>query len=100
MPGAARIRVSLTVRLPKKRRRIDWELSTSTRHLTVLRYRTLLPFGGLRKLTFGGNVTLGADETRLFLSARPSRLLRPGTGSDTVEAHGAVPFVEARLWQK
>jgi hypothetical protein len=94
--GTLRFRISLTVELPKRRRRIDWELSTPTRHLAVLRYRTFLPFGGLRRLTFAGTVTLGADETRLLVSARPSRLLRPGATADEVETHGAVPFVEAR----
>jgi hypothetical protein len=98
--GTARIGISLTVQLPKRRRRIDWELSTPTRHLTVLRYRTLLPFGGPRKLTFRGNVTLGADEHLLLVRARPSRLLRPGAPPDAVEAHGAIPFVQARIWRK
>jgi hypothetical protein len=95
--GAARLRISFTIELPKRRRRIDWELSTPTRHLAVLRYRTLLPFGGLRKLRFAGSITLGEDETRLLLSARPSRFLRAGATADEVEAHGAVPFVGARL---
>jgi hypothetical protein len=91
--GAVRFRISLTVELPKRRRRIDWELSTPTRHLAVLRYRTLLPFGGLRGLTFAGSVTLGEGETRLLLSARPSRFLRAGATDDEVETHGPVPFV-------
>ena len=99
-PGAIRIGISLTVRLPKKRRRIDWELSTPTRHLAVLRYRTILPFGGLRRLTFAGTVTLAPDETVLLVSARPSRFLRPGASADAVETYGAVPFVDARLWRR
>jgi hypothetical protein len=98
--GTARIGISLTVRLPKRRRRIDWELSTPTRHLAVLRHRSLLPFGGQRKLTFGGNVTLGADENLLLVRARPSRLLRSGASPDAVEAHGAIPFTQARIWRK
>jgi hypothetical protein len=51
-------------------------------------------------LTFGGNVTLGADENLLLVRARPSRLLRSGASPDAVEAHGAIPFTQARIWRK
>lgn len=91
-PSAASLEVKLAVRVPGRSRRVDWELSAGGRHVATLRYRKLLPWPGVKTLTFRGRCALDRDQDKLTLAARPSRYLRSGSSVADIERFGALPF--------
>lgn len=93
--GLAEIVIDAT--LPATRRRIDWELATSERHLAVLRHRNLFGRSSRRSLSFVVELPpLEAAET-LTITARPTRLLRGASGAAEIERYGAIPFTLVRV---
>ncbi len=101
--GDGPVRITILAHLPPVRRRIDWELSTPTRHIAILRHRKLLPGSGWRRLVFHGPVFReladpDGEDTTLTLTARPTRFLRGGGDGENLARYGAIPFrlVEVR----
>jgi len=90
--GSGQVVISIDVDLPPERRRIDWELATTKRHLAVLRHRKLLRYAGRRTLSFVVEVPPLEEGERLILSARPSRLLRGASDPSEIARYGAIPF--------
>lgn len=89
---AGTLELTLLVDLPPARRRVELELSTSTRLLATLRYRKLTASPGLRRLVFRGPLQLDAGEEVLRLEARPSRFSPHWTTPEEAARYAAVPF--------
>lgn len=95
--GRTRIELSFTIKMPAKSRQMVWELSTDTQHLALLRYRPLRGGRGNSRLSFTGEVTLGPEDNRILLCARP---LAPGRPVEVVEdmlPRAEVPFTDVKL---
>ena len=95
------ISVEITVRMivPGRGRRLEFELSTETRHLARLRYRKLAGGAGALELRFRGLIDLDVSAALLTLEARPSRHFRSWDNPDAVARYAMLPFtvVDARI---
>jgi len=95
------VSVEITIRLivPARRRRVEFELATQSRHLARLRYRKLGGVGSAQDLCFRGSIELDVGEEKLTLEARPSRHFRSWDNPEDVARYGIVPFtiVDVRI---
>lgn len=89
-----RVSVEIIVRIvvPRHGRRIEFELSTETRHIARLRYRKLVGGSGSRELGFSGSIELDDTTAQLTLEARPSRHFRNWDNPEDVARYGIIPF--------
>lgn len=95
--GSGPVEIAIDVDLPRTRRRIDWELGSTRRHLAVLRHRKLFTYAGRRRLSFTIEVPPLEDGETLTITARPSRLLRGATDAKEIARYGVIPFSVVRV---
>jgi hypothetical protein len=86
------VEIELGITVPKLYRRIELELSTETRHIARLRYRTRGLRAGLLTLRFIGTVAFDRSEAMLRLESRPSRQVRRWDDRRVADRYGAIPL--------
>ena len=84
--------ITVRIRVPPVRRRIEMEINADDDHIARLRAMAISRSGGERVLHFRGKVTLDGQKHALTLEARPSRQFRQWDDEATVAAYGALPF--------
>ena len=88
----ARCMVKLSVALPPVRRRLEFEINTSNRHVLRLRARIFSKRGGTATITFAGKLVLTPDDTALSIEARPGKQLRERQADHDHQKYAALPF--------
>ena len=86
------VEIGIRVVVPDQRRRLEFELSTETRHIARLTCRKLDRSSGLREVRFSGPASFDPAEEKLVLEARPSRHFRSWEKAEDVARYGLVPF--------
>lgn len=86
------VEITVGIVAPGHGRRLEFELSTETRHLARLRYRKLPGSPGARELRFRGTIELDNTVAQLTLEARPSRHFRNWDNPEDVARYGVIPF--------
>ena len=89
---SARCVFELAVKLDGTRRRLEFELNSSTRHLVRLRVRDIWGRKGWHRLTFSGTIPSIERLHGLQIEARPGRALR-GLDESEIRKYAAVPFL-------
>ncbi|WP_095200757.1 nucleotidyltransferase family protein [Mesorhizobium carmichaelinearum] len=90
--GEMMLDITVRIRVPPVRRRIEMEINADDDHIARLRAMAISRSGGERVLHFRGKVTLDGERHALTLEARPSRQFRQWDDDATVAAYGALPF--------
>jgi hypothetical protein len=90
-PLAVQIRLALAVEMPGNRRRVEFELNTSSHHVARLSARSLRRRQGVYGLRFQGKIELPAETGPLYLEARPGRQLRGGESTGETARYQALP---------
>ncbi|QND58131.1 nucleotidyltransferase family protein [Mesorhizobium huakuii] len=90
--GEMMLDITVKIRVPPVRRRIEMEINVDDDHIARLRAMAISRSGGERVLHFRGKVTLDGERRAVTLEARPSRQFRQWDDDATVAAYGALPF--------
>lgn len=92
-PGTWAFRMTIEMRAPRKRRRIELELNARDRnlcHFQAFHMRSDLAFISVR---FRGQVEITADDPTITVSALPGKLMEEGLGAEDHEKYAAISFV-------
>ncbi|WP_342071653.1 nucleotidyltransferase family protein [Yoonia algicola] len=84
--------VTLNVKAPPKRRRIEFEINSPTRNLCHLQAFHLRKSGDHTMMRFKGQIELKKDDFPCVLSALPGKLVEAPDGSAEHQKYGIVPF--------
>jgi hypothetical protein len=95
--GPVSFQLELGVYVPTFGQELVFELQTERLHLIQLRAWSLWPVAGGGHLRFRGLLLLPEADQHLWISARPSRQLRPNASEAARRRHGPCTFRVSRF---